>query len=146
MIRALDVTPVGDEALLPATAAAMRRASRVAVITDFLGDADDLVTAGKRFVASGGELHAIHVVDRLELEPDPKLLLVSDPENPLVRRPISPAARAAYVKRFAAWRADLAGRWRRAGANYAMVVPGTEPMRQIVRRIATPPTLSRRRA
>jgi len=146
MMRALDVPPVGDAVLLPATAVAMRRAPRVVVITDFLGDADDVITAGRRFVAAGGELHAVHIVDPLELEPDPKLLLVSDPENPLVRRPISAAARAAYVKRFAAWRAELAGRWRRAGANYVLVVAGTEPMRQIVRRITTSPVPARRRA
>ena len=57
------------------------RGCRVVIVTDFLGDSDALIKAARTFVASGGELHAIHVVDQGELDPDPKKLLLADPER-----------------------------------------------------------------
>lgn len=139
MMHAVDVEPEGAEPLAPRVREAMRRCARLVLITDFLGDADDLLALGRTFVASGGELHAIHVVDRGELEPDPKKLLLADPERPELRRPMSPPARAEYLRRFAAWRDALARDWRHAGAVYTMVVPNTESMRATIRRITTPP-------
>jgi uncharacterized protein (DUF58 family) len=138
MMEAVDVSPNGEAPLTPATTESMRRSARIVIVTDFLGDSDALLSAARTFVASGGELHAIHVVDQGELDPDPKKLLLADPENPATRRPMSPPARAAYLRRFAAWREELARDWRRAGAIYAMVVPGQEPLRQTIRRITTP--------
>jgi uncharacterized protein (DUF58 family) len=139
MMLAVEVMPGGDAPLAPAVAEAMRRSARVVLITDFLGDADAALAVGRTFVASGGELHAIHVVDPGELDPDPKKLLLADPEQPALRRPMSPPARAEYLRRFGAWREELAREWRKAGGIYAMVVPGSESMRAMVRRITTPP-------
>ena len=138
MMFAVDVAPSGSEALAPAARTAMRRCARLAIITDFLGDADELLVAGRTFVAAGGELYVIHVVASGELEPDPKKLLLADPEQPELRRPMSRPARAEYVRRFAAWREELARDWRHAGAVYSMVVPGSEPMRGVIRRITAP--------
>jgi uncharacterized protein (DUF58 family) len=138
MMHAVDVVPSGSEALAPAMSAAMRHCARLALITDFLGDADELLAAGRTFVAAGGELYVVHVVVAEELQPDPKKLLLADPENPTLRRPMSRTARTEYLRRFAAWRDELAREWRRAGASYAMVVPGTEPMRGTIRRITIP--------
>jgi uncharacterized protein (DUF58 family) len=143
MMQALSVEPTGDAPLTPTMTDAIRRSARVAVVSDFLGDTEDLIAAGRHFVAAGGEMYAIHVVDPLELDPDPKRLLLTDPENPAIRRPMSREARAAYTRRFAAWRAQLAHDWRLAGAVYAMVVPGTESLRHLVRRITTPPRSGR---
>ncbi len=138
MMHAVDLAPAGSELLAPAVRTAMRRCARLALITDFLGDADDLLAAGRTFVAAGGELYVIHVVAAGELDPDPKKLLLADPEQPAFRRPMSRPARAEYLRRFAAWREELARDWRRAGAMYSMVVPGAEGIRRTIRGIINP--------
>jgi hypothetical protein len=51
---------------------------------------------------------------------------------------MSRPARAEYLRRFAAWREQLARDWRRAGAMYSMVIPGAEGMRRVIRGITTP--------
>ena len=140
MARATEVGPGGSTPLAPAAAEAMRLGSRVVLLTDFLGDADALLAAGKTFTAAGGELHVVHIVDSGELDPDPAKLLLTDPENPATRRPMPPPARAEYLRRFAAWRTQLARDWRSAGAIYVMSVPGQEPLRRTIRRITTPET------
>jgi uncharacterized protein (DUF58 family) len=144
VMRALELVPAGEVPLAPTAVDAMHRAARAVLITDFLGDADALLAAGKTFAAAGGELYAIHVVDRGELDPDPKKLLLADPEHPTVRRPMSPPAREAYLRRFAEWRATLASDWRSIGAVYTMVVPDDEAMRGVLRRITTPRGMGRR--
>jgi uncharacterized protein (DUF58 family) len=144
MMMLLERAPEGEVPLAPTAADAMRHGARVVLITDFLGDADALLAAGKTYAAAGGELYAIHIVDRYELDPDPKKLLLSDPEHPELRRPMSPPARAAYIRRFAEWRSQLAREWRAVGAVYEMVVPGEEQWRQVIRRITTPQGTARR--
>lgn len=138
MMRALEATPGGETPLAPAVLEAMRLGARVVLVTDFLGDADDMLKAARTYAAAGNELYALHVVDAGELDPDPKKLLLTDPEHPEVRRPMSPRARAEYLRRFGAWREQLARDWRGAGAVFSMVVPGAEPIRQTLRRVTTP--------
>ena len=145
MMTAADVVPSASAPVAPAFADAARQSARVVLITDFLAEGEALLREARSFVARGGELYAIHVVDALELEPDRKKLLLVDPEDPALRRPMSLAARAIYVKRFSAWRAELAREWRRAGAVYVMVVPQQESIRQMVRRITGGPTAARNR-
>jgi len=144
MMHLLERAPEGEVTLAPTAVDAMRHGTRVVLITDFLGDADALLAAGKTYAAAGGELYAIHVVDRGELDPDPKKLLLSDPEHPEIRRPMSPPARTAYVRRFAEWRSQLAREWRAIGAVYTMVVPGEEQWRQVIRRVTAPQGTARR--
>ena len=134
-MRALEVTPMGSPPLAAALRQAVRRGARVVLLSDFLDETDDLLAAGRTFVAAGGELYALHIVDQGELAPDPTKLLVEDPEAVTVRRPMSPAGRAIYLERFGAWRTELARRWRNAGAAYTMVVTGAEPLRRSVRRV-----------
>lgn len=137
MILALDVVPSGSAPLAPAFSVAMRRAARVVLISDFLGDAEALLALGRRYVASGHELHAVHIVDPLELEPDTRQRLLADPEQPEYRRPMPPEAWGEYRRRFAEWRTALAVDWSAANASYSLVVAGTEPTRQVVRRITS---------
>jgi uncharacterized protein (DUF58 family) len=144
MMQLLERAPTGEAPLAPTATEAMRHGTRVVLVSDFLGDADALLAAGKTYAAAGNELYAIHVVDRAELDPDPKKLLLSDPERPEVRRPMSPPARAAYIRRFGEWRAGLAREWRAIGGVYTMVVPGDEQWRQVIRRITTPQGTARR--
>jgi uncharacterized protein (DUF58 family) len=138
MMHALDLAPAGEAPLAPVALDAMRRCARMAIVSDFLGDADAVRKGAATFAAAGGELYAVHIVDAGELDPDPKRLLLADPEQAALRRPMSPAARMAYLERFGAWRAQLAREWRAVGAVYVMVVTGTEPLRRTIRRITTP--------
>jgi hypothetical protein len=118
---------------------ALRRTARVVILSDFLGDADDQLALARRYGAAGREIHAVHVVAREEIEPPRGRRLVADPEQPDLRRPMPPRAREEYLRRFEAWRTELAREWRGAGAGYTLVVPEAEPLRQTIRRIVTLP-------
>ena len=137
MIRMLDVVPSGPAELAPAMGLAMRRAARVVLVSDFLGDAAALLGLGRRFVASGHELSVVHIVDPQELEPDTRQRLLADPEQPDYRRPMPPESWGEYRRRFAEWRTGLAADWSAASAGYHLVVTGSEPIRQVVRRITS---------
>ena len=142
MMVAVDAVPSGATPLTPALREAMRLGRRVALVSDFLGDTAELLAAGRVFTAAGGELFVVHVVDPIELDPGARARLFADPEPQPgateLRRPMTPQAREEYLRRFGAWREQLARDWRRMGAIYSMVVPGAEPLRQSVRRIVTP--------
>lgn len=135
LMRALEAAPGGTVPLAPAAEEALRLGKRVALLTDFLGDSEALLGVSRPAVVAGCEVYAVHIVDPRELDPDPKQLLVTDPEAPSLRRPLPPGARREYQRRFGEWRERLAREWRRAGAVHTMVVPGTEPLRRTVRRI-----------
>jgi uncharacterized protein (DUF58 family) len=133
--RALDdVTPGGAAALAPLVTRAPS-GGRLVIVSDFLdADADALRQAAAAHAARGGDVHALHLVAPEELAPPRDLALAVDPEDERVRRPFDAAARAAYLTRFAEWRATLARSWREAGAAYALV-PSDEPAARVVRRI-----------
>jgi len=136
--RALDeTTPAGAAPLAPALAALTHRSSgatRVAIVTDLLGDADELLAAARRHVAAGGEVHVVHVVAREELEPPRRALLAVDPEAPELRRPLVDAVRDEYASAFARWRDGVAAAWRASGSSYSLVADD-EPSERAVRRI-----------
>ena len=139
MLRAVsEAKPEGDEPLSPAFTSAMRVSGRVVLITDFLGDADDLLANAARGIVGGKEIHAIHIVAPEELDPSGETLLVADPELPDVRRPLTGDARKAYVTAFAAWRDGIAHDWSDAGVSYSMAVADTEAPDHLIRRIAAP--------
>jgi uncharacterized protein (DUF58 family) len=133
--RMLDTAePVGD----PNLAVAMRHigsARRVAIISDFLADAEPLLQASRVLLGDGGEVVAIHVVAREELEPAADPILATDPEHDDIRRALTPDTADAYAGRFAEWRSWLAREWRSAGAVYELTVTDERPER-VVRRIA----------
>lgn len=137
MMRALDAVPEADPPLASAVDRALRFGGRVVVLSDFLGDADAVLSAAKPAAAAGREIHAVHVVDREELEPDPRKMLVTDPEQPALRRPLSKPARETYLRTFGEWRARLSRDWTNTGAMYCMVVPGSEPLRRTIRRVTS---------
>jgi len=130
-----EVEPAGAEPLVPALAAGgSRRGSRLAIISDFLGDADDLLSLARRRSSAGDEVHAVHVVAREELEPSGATLLAVDPEAPELRRPLAASTRDEYRSAFALWRAELGREWRAAGAAYTEV-PTDEDAARAVRRV-----------
>ena len=129
-----EIAPEGSAPLAPALAH-FRRATRVAILSDFLGDADALLRAAHERIIGGGEVEAVHVVARDELDPPEASIMATDPEAPDVRRALVDATRAGYRSEFAAWRASLARQWRDAGAGYPEVATD-EPAEHAVRRIA----------
>jgi uncharacterized protein (DUF58 family) len=134
--RALDgVTPAGKALLAPALAG-VRPRWRVAIVSDFLGDADDVRRRAGEVAAAGGEVHAIHVVADEELDPPGRSMLAVDPEDPSIARPLVADVRAAYQERFAAWRAELATAWRGEGLSYTLARV-SEPASRVVRRVAS---------
>lgn len=127
--------PDGLDPLAPALAAV--RGARIAIITDLLGDADDLLRAAGVHVAAGGEAHLVHVVAREELDPPRRPILAADPELPVIKRLLADSSRREYLAAFADWRAGMAHRWRAAGARYTEVVADEDPA-HVVRRIVEP--------
>jgi uncharacterized protein (DUF58 family) len=139
MIRAIDETgPGGSQPISPALTAATRVSGRVVLISDFLGDADELLNNAARAIAGGREVHAIHVVAPEEIDPPRETLLVSDPEDTEIRRPLTGDARDAYLSAYSAWRDRISHDWSDAGISYTMAVVGSEAPDHLIRRITAP--------
>ena len=134
--------PQGTDPLAARLAAT--RTARIAILTDLLGDADDLVRAARVRIAAGSEVHLIHVVAREELDPPRRPLLAADPEQPTLQRLLVDSTRRAYEEAFAEWRAEIARQWRAAGATFVEVVTD-ETSPHAVRRIAEAPGIGGRR-
>ncbi len=140
--RVLDeIAPSENAPLAPLVA---QSASRCVVLTDCLGDADELRAALARHWAKGGEAHLLHIVARRELEPTPAAMMAIDPEDTALERPLVATSHAGYVERFAAWRAEIASAARRAGIAYQEIVDD-QPVEATVRRIVAPTAAERPR-
>lgn len=134
LLRVLvETSPAGSLPLAPLLAR-MRSARRVAIISDFLGDAEATLAAAREMSASGSEIFAIHVVATEELDPGTGHGIITDPEDPSIRRPLSAPELVIYGERFAAWREALARAWRAAGASFTQVLTG-DPAARAVRRV-----------
>ena len=134
MIRALDATtPRGSVALAPLVASA--RASRIVVITDLLGDTNELLSAARLRVASRAEVLVVHIIAAEELNPPDEALLAVDPEQPTLRRMLDGDIRAQYRETFSRWLDEMAIAARAAGIRYVRA-PTTEAAPHLVRRIA----------
>ena len=135
LARALDeVAPRGSRSLAPAMGG-IRSRVRVAIVSDFLGDADDVRRRAGEVAAAGGEVHAIHIVADEELDPPARSILAVDPEDASLTRPLVAESRAAYLERFAAWRTELSASWRAEGLSYTLARV-SEPASRVVRRVA----------
>lgn len=147
VIRTLHgVSAGGSAAVTPAIIAAARSSTRIAIISDFLGDLDDTIRAARELIASGRDVYALHVIAGEEIQPPSAMSTVADPESADIRRSMSGEARVGYVRAFADWREETAARWLASGVAYRVVVTGTEPVSHAVRRIvrddATMPVLT----
>jgi uncharacterized protein (DUF58 family) len=131
--RALDESRPAGGSLVDAVRA-LRGCARLVVVADFLGEEEALLRLARAHIAAGGEVHAVHIVAREELDPPHRAMLATDPEHPAVRRALADSTRDAYRQAFAAWRDSLGRAWRVAGAT--MTVARTdEPAERAVRRI-----------
>ena len=134
--RVIDAAdPDGLDPLAPALSGI--RSARIAIITDLLGDADELLRAASVHVASGGEAYVVHVIAREELDPPRRPILAADPEAPALKRLLTDGTRREYLAAFGAWREETARKWRASGVRYAQVVTDEDPARA-VRRIVQP--------
>jgi hypothetical protein len=116
----------------------LERSSRIAILSDFLGDSDALLASAKPLLAAGSEIYAVHIVASEELEPVPSSDVVTDPEDPSIRRRFRSGEIQRYQDAFQAWREELANEWQSAGAVYQMATTSDRAER-IVREIAAPP-------
>lgn len=139
------IDPVGTPSLAPVfeTVARRNRRARIAIVSDFLGDADELLKLATRHSAAGWEVHAIHTIHTTEMSPSARSALVVDPEAAQLKRPLTDYSRQRYLENFGAWREGLARDWRMAGASYTQVVTG-QGAAQAVRRIVLPPETASR--
>ena len=115
------------DATVPSGAGSLARAfvgapARVMLVTDCLGELDELRRSARAHVAAGGEVHVVHVVSRAELEPPRGAMLATDPEDPSVARPLTERTRAEYREAFDAWRGEVARSWRDDGVAYHEIV------------------------
>jgi len=139
MVRAVgETTPGGSRPLTPALDAAARVSGRIVLISDFLGDADDLLSNASRSIVAGKELHALHIIAPEEIDPPHETLLVSDPEELQVRRPMMGDARDAYIANYGAWRERIAHDWSDAGVSYTVAVVRNEAPDHVIRRVVAP--------
>jgi uncharacterized protein (DUF58 family) len=137
IIRAVSaIQPGGGAPLSPSLSIAAQSGGRLVIVTDFLGDAADLLATASKWVVAGREVHAIHVVAREELNPPRESTMVADPEAAEIRRPMIGEARGSYVEAFARWRDELAHDWSDAGISYTMAVTGAETPDHLIRRVA----------
>ena len=134
MIRALDATTPSGAAGLAAHVSAAR-APRIVVVTDLLGDLDEMLAAARLRIAAGGEVIVVHLVATEELDPPGDALLAVDPERAGQRRTLDAGARDQYVRVFARWRDETAGTLRAARVRYFMAET-SEPAPHLVRRVA----------
>ena len=130
-----DAAVGGSAPLAPLVRAA--RSARIAIISDLLGDADDVLREVRAHSAGGGESHVIHIVAREELDLPRRTLLAADPEDPPLERLLTEATRRAYEEAFGEWRTEVARQVRAGGAAYTEVVTD-EPAAHAVRRITRP--------
>lgn len=134
------VEPGGSPRLAPVleTVALRHPRARIAVVSDFLGDADSLLKLATERSSAGREVHAVHVIHATEMSPSERPSLVVDPEEASLKRPLTDFSRLGYLDNFRDWRERLARDWRMAGAAYTRVVTDASPA-QAVRRIVIPP-------
>src|SRR5206468_5283280 len=80
-------TPSGRGSLAPSVAiAASRAVGRVVIVTDLLGETDEVIAIASRLVVAGSEVHVIHVIAPSEIDPARDAVTVIDPEQPDLRR------------------------------------------------------------
>jgi uncharacterized protein (DUF58 family) len=128
------IAPGGSAPLAPSLTH-VRPGLRVAVVSDFLGDADVLLKAARERIIGGTEVDAVHVIAQEELLPPDAEVMATDPERPDLRRALVETTREGYTRAFADWRMELARAWRDAGAGYTEAVSDEQAARA-VRRIA----------
>jgi uncharacterized protein (DUF58 family) len=127
------VEPAGGAGLAPLLTDA-RPGVRVVIVSDFLGDEEATRASAGALLAAHGDVHAVHIVAREELDPRSQPIRAVDPEDASIVRPFDAAMRSRYAANFAEWRKRVAASWRHAGATWTTVTTGEDPS-MAVRRV-----------
>jgi uncharacterized protein (DUF58 family) len=139
IIRAISATrPGGGAPLSPSVSIAAQYGGRLVIVSDFLGDAEDILTVASRLVAAGREVLTVHVIAHEEIDPPRESATVSDPEAADVRRALTSDTRDSYIAAYAAWRDRIAHEFTEAGIAYATAIVGEETPDHLIRRITVP--------
>ncbi|MCE2901688.1 MAG: DUF58 domain-containing protein [Gemmatimonadaceae bacterium] len=147
LARVLDATPCGGAVALAPLVAQLPTAARMVIVSDALGDLEALRKVASAHAVAGALVEFIHVVAREELEPPADVHLARDPEQAALERVLDVRGRTAYRDAFAAFRRDVAQRWRAIGAGYTEVVTSVDPVRAVravVMGISVPATVEAR--
>ena len=143
IIRAVSAArPGGNTPLSPSVSIASQSGGRVVIVTDFLGDAEELLTVASRLVAAGREVHAVHVIAREEIDPSGEAAMVFDPEAADVRRALTTDTRDQYLAAYGEWRDRIAHEFTEAGVVYSTAIVGAETPDHLIRRITAPRGMS----
>ena len=121
---------------------ASQSVGRLVIVSDFLGDATEILGVASRLVAAGREVHAVHVIAGEEIDPPRDAVMVADPEAPGVRRALIGETRDAYVAAFAEWRDRIAHEFSDAGVAFSTAIVGGESPEHLVRRLTAPRGMS----
>ncbi|MBL0938164.1 MAG: DUF58 domain-containing protein [Gemmatimonadaceae bacterium] len=120
----------GGAALAPLLSSLSAR-SRIVIVSDALGDLDALLKIASAQVVAGAIIEFVHVVSVAEIDPPAGTFFARDPDMN-GRGNIMPArGREAYQEAFAAFREDVAVRWRAAGCGYREVRTSEIPARAV---------------
>src|SRR5215210_3844418 len=139
IIRAVSAArPGGGDPHSPSVSIAAQSGGRLVIVTDFLGDAADLLAVSSRWVAAGREVHMVHVISAEEIDPPRDAVMVSDPEATEVRRALTNDTRDAYVTAYGSWRDGIAHDFSESGVAYSTAVVGEETADHLIRRITAP--------
>jgi uncharacterized protein (DUF58 family) len=139
IIRAVSGSrPSGNTPLSPSVSIAAQSGGRLVIVTDFLGDAAELLAVASRWVSAGREVHAVHVIAPEEIDPPREAVMVSDPEVADVRRALTGDTRDSYMAAYSAWRDHIAHDFTEVGVAYSMAIVGEETPDHLIRRITAP--------
>ena len=135
--RALDETNcIGASAIAPLLAP-LSPNCRLVVVSDLLGDFEEMLRAAAQLIVAGAQIDCVHIVAVEELDlPDGSWYAV-DPDAPeIAPRALHRGARAEYRAAFDAFRAEASRRWRAIGAGYVEARTDVAPAR-IVRHVVS---------
>ena len=139
MVRTVGaIKPSGSSEIGPVLSVAAQSAGRIAIVSDFLGDLEQIQITAASLVAAGREVHAVHIVAEEELDPPHRVATVTDPEQATVRRALTGATRDAYHAAFQAWRDRVAHDLADTGVSYTLAVAGEESAEHLIRRATAP--------
>src|SRR5688572_22936903 len=137
LIDAAQLLSDGRPSGSPSVADTLLRAAappRLAIISDFLGDAERSLQQLRVAAASGSEIFAVHAVAQQELDPPARTFVAEDPEDARTQRTMSAEVRDAYLVSFGEWRASVAAELHGMNASYVLTSTA-EPVRDAVRRV-----------
>ncbi|MCC6318803.1 MAG: DUF58 domain-containing protein [Gemmatimonadaceae bacterium] len=128
---ALDAVDVGGNTPLAPTLQRVATGVRLVLVTDLLGDEGAVRGLAATHFASGGEVLVLHLVSRGELDLDPAVALVEDPERPGEPYPVDATSAAGYGASFGAWLDAVRRDWIALGATYVRVVAEDDPVASV---------------